>query len=49
MKLYNYSNRFNFPATLALSAGGGVIFLALTRIHLMPADRDVLRLFMKKA
>lgn len=34
---------------LALSAGGGVIFLALTRIHLMPADRDVLRLFMKKA
>jgi PST family polysaccharide transporter len=34
---------------LGLSAGGGVIFLALTRIHLMPADRDVLRLFMKKA
>jgi len=34
---------------LSLSAGGGVIFLALTRIHLMPADRDVLRLFMKKA
>jgi PST family polysaccharide transporter len=34
---------------LALSASGGVIFLALTRIHLMPADRDVLRLFMKKA
>ena len=34
---------------LGLSAGGGVIFLALTRIHLMPADRDVLRLFMKRA
>ena len=34
---------------LGLSAGGGLIYLALTRIHLMPADRDVLRLFMKKA
>ena len=34
---------------LALSAGGGLIFLALTQIHRMPADRDVLRLFMKKA
>lgn len=34
---------------LSLSAGGGLIFLALTRIHLMPADRDVLRLFMKRA
>jgi O-antigen/teichoic acid export membrane protein len=34
---------------LVLSAGGGIIFLALTRIHLMPADRDVLRLFMKRA
>lgn len=34
---------------LCLSAAGGLIFLALTRIHLMPADRDVLRLFMKRA
>lgn len=34
---------------LTLSAAGGLIFLALTRIHLMPADRDVLRLFMKRA
>jgi PST family polysaccharide transporter len=34
---------------LSLSAAGGLIFLALTRIHLMPADRDVLRLFMKRA
>lgn len=34
---------------VGLSAGGGLIFLALTRIHLMPADRDVLRLFMKRA
>ena len=34
---------------LSLSAGGGLIYLALTRIHLLPADRDVLRLFMKKA
>ncbi|HEY0686215.1 MAG TPA: lipopolysaccharide biosynthesis protein [Steroidobacter sp.] len=34
---------------LGLSAGGAVIFLALTRIHLMPADRDVMRLFMKRA
>lgn len=34
---------------LGLSAGGGLIFLALTRIHLMPADRDVMRLFMKRA
>jgi len=34
---------------LGLSAGGALIFLALTRIHLMPADRDVLRLFMKRA
>lgn len=34
---------------LTLSAAGGLIFLALTRIHLMPADRDVFRLFMKKA
>ncbi|MDY6945317.1 MAG: hypothetical protein SXG53_06335, partial [Pseudomonadota bacterium] len=33
---------------LSLSAAGGLIFLALTRIHLMPADRDVLRLFMKR-
>lgn len=42
----------HYPALvrlLALSAGGGIIFLALTRIHLMPADRDVLRLFMKRA
>lgn len=34
---------------LTLSVAGGLIFLALTRIHLMPADRDVLRLFMKRA
>ena len=34
---------------LGLSALGGLIYLALTRIHLMPADRDVLRLFMKRA
>lgn len=34
---------------ISLSAAGGLIFLALTRIHLMPADRDVLRLFMKRA
>lgn len=34
---------------LGLSTGGALIFLALTRIHLMPADRDVLRLFMKRA
>lgn len=34
---------------VSLSAGGGLIFLALTRIHLMPSDRDVLRLFMKRA
>jgi len=34
---------------LGLSAVGGLIFLALTRIHLMPADRDVLRLFLKRA
>lgn len=34
---------------LGLSVAGGLIFLALTRIHLMPADRDVLRLFMKRA
>lgn len=34
---------------VGLSAAGGLIFLALTRIHLMPADRDVLRLFMKRA
>jgi PST family polysaccharide transporter len=34
---------------LGLSAGGGLIYLALTRIHLMPADRDVLRLFIKRA
>jgi hypothetical protein len=34
---------------LSLSAAGGLIFLALTRIHLMPSDRDVLRLFMKRA
>jgi len=34
---------------LGLSAGGGLLYLALTRIHLMPADRDVLRLFMKRA
>jgi hypothetical protein len=34
---------------LGLSVGGGLLYLALTRIHLMPADRDVLRLFMKRA
>lgn len=34
---------------VSLSAGGGLIFLALTRIHLLPSDRDVLRLFMKRA
>jgi O-antigen/teichoic acid export membrane protein len=34
---------------VGLSVAGGLIFLALTRIHLMPADRDVLRLFMKRA
>ncbi|MBM0103186.1 lipopolysaccharide biosynthesis protein [Steroidobacter sp. S1-65] len=34
---------------IGLSAGGAVIFLALTHIHLMPADRDVMRLFMKDA
>ena len=37
------------PRLLGLSVAGGLIFLALTRIHLMPADRDVLRLFMKRA
>jgi hypothetical protein len=40
------------PALLrlaGLSVAGGLIFLALTRIHLMPADRDVMRLFMKRA
>lgn len=37
------------PRLIALSVAGGLIFLALTRIHLMPADRDVLRLFMKRA
>jgi PST family polysaccharide transporter len=34
---------------LGLSAAGALIFLALTRIHRMPADQDVLRLFMKRA
>jgi O-antigen/teichoic acid export membrane protein len=34
---------------VSLSAGGGLVFLALTRIHLMPSDRDVLRLFIKRA
>jgi O-antigen/teichoic acid export membrane protein len=37
------------PRLVGLSVAGGLIFLALTRIHLMPADRDVLRLFMKRA
>ena len=37
------------PRLIGLSVAGGLIFLALTRIHLMPADRDVLRLFMKRA
>jgi repressor of nif and glnA expression len=37
------------PRLVGLSVVGGLIFLALTRIHLMPADRDVLRLFMKRA
>ena len=37
------------PRLVGLSIAGGLIFLALTRIHLMPADRDVLRLFMKRA
>lgn len=32
-----------------LSAVGAVVYLALTRVHLMPTDRDVLRLFMKRA
>lgn len=34
---------------ISLSAAGGLIFLALTRFHRMPADRDVMRLFMKRA
>lgn len=37
------------PRLIGLSIAGGFVFLALTRIHLMPADRDVLRLFMKRA
>lgn len=39
----------SLPRLVGLSIAGGLIFLALTRIHLMPADRDVLRLFMKRA
>ncbi|MET0534497.1 MAG: oligosaccharide flippase family protein, partial [Steroidobacter sp.] len=39
----------SLPRLVGLSVAGGLIFLALTRIHLMPADRDVLRLFMKRA
>ena len=37
------------PRLVGLSVAGGLIFLALTHIHLMPADRDVMRLFMKRA
>jgi hypothetical protein len=44
------SHELPHPVRLSLLAvGGALVYLALTRMNAQPSDRDVLRLFMRRA